>query len=271
VISREAVEAALGGIEPGSDTRSDGQQVEATQAIPRETVAQALSGGRHEVDAPEFADETPVFDEAQRSDDAQVASAASESQDDRQDPDDQPEQRDAETNIWDLEKSTRTMQLSRDAVDAALADVRSSESRVDHEGGRRVEVPSEPRFGGPAWEQPGDLEAIIQQFNAMQRVVYRAIKAEVGAGAANFIRSCCDTTSDSSDPLRGAELQADGSWDIEGLRRAVVENRISDPRLVYQELIDREIDLLRTHIGDARVLDLERQIERVEQSAANNR
>ena len=259
LISREAVHAALGGVDPASEP--DQPQIDATQAIPRQTVEAALGGDQQE----EVAEEPSV---ATTGDDEEVAPTEPEPDPTREL--DSRERTGDGTNIWDLEESTRTMQLPREEVDAALVEMRSAEAD-DADADRPVALSSESEPSSECWELPGGLEAIIEQFNAMQRVVYRAIRAEVGAGAANFIRSCCDTTAASIDPLKGAELQSDGSWDTEGLKRAVTEHRISDPRLVYEELIDREIDLLRAHIGDARVLELERQIERVEQATANNR
>ncbi|NIM62295.1 MAG: hypothetical protein GTO30_11715, partial [Acidobacteria bacterium] len=71
------------------------------------------------------------------------------------------------------------------------------------------------------------MDQSISAFNAMQRLVYRTVRSEVGAGAANFIRACCDD--DAPGIIEGTELQSDGTWDNEGLRRQVVENRIEDP------------------------------------------
>ena len=121
----------------------------------------------------------------------------------------------------------------------------------------------------PEFEPPGDLDGIIDRFNSTQRLVYSAIRSEVGAGAVNFIRSCCDQISPQPpDSLHGAELQPDGSWNTEGLKRAVMENRISDPWSEYQLLIAVEFEVLRDHLGEARVLDLQRQLEDVANQTA---
>ena len=94
----------------------------------------------------------------------------------------------------------------------------------------------------PEFEPPSDLDDIIARFNSTQRLVYSVIRSEVGAGAVNFIRSCCDQISpEPPESLHGAELQPDGSWSAEGLRRAVMENRISEPWSEYQKLIKIEI------------------------------
>jgi len=46
------------------------------------------------------------------------------------------------------------------------------------------------------WIPPEDLEPQISRFNAMQRIVYRSIRSEVGAGAANFVKSCGGSVED---------------------------------------------------------------------------
>lgn len=141
--------------------------------------------------------------------------------------------------LQELEESTRTMRLSREEVDAAL------------------HAPAED-----AWQPPADLEQTMTRFNAMQRLVYRTVRSEVGAGAANFIRSCCDED-DRPNPIEGTELQADGTWDTEGLRRQVLEHRIEAPWELYRQLIERELDVLRSHIGEARTVELQRQVDKV--------
>jgi hypothetical protein len=243
IISRDVVEAALQGAPapPSESFEPSAPQPDATQAIPREAVDAALQGGEME------------------SRDARVPTDV-----DQERPT-EPATDGGDQNIWELEHSTRTVRLAREEVDAAL-------TPGDDAGAPVADVAKPPPLARPAddWRLPHDLESIIAQFNAMQRVVYRTIRAEVGAGAANFIRSCCDTGPGAVDPLKGAELRSDGSWDTDGLRRAVQEYRIRDPRLEYQRLIDREIEVLRGHIGDARVLELERQIEKVEQATADS-
>ncbi|HXV75506.1 MAG TPA: DUF4388 domain-containing protein [Candidatus Polarisedimenticolaceae bacterium] len=122
--------------------------------------------------------------------------------------------------------------------------------------------------GGTArdWELPPEVDSAIARFNAAQRVVYRTIRAEVGAGAANFIRSCCSQLdSIDADVVAGVDLNADGSWETDGLREAVRKMRSEDPWLIYQRLIEGEIDRLRPFIGDAKAAELQKQVELVGQ------
>ena len=151
--------------------------------------------------------------------------------------------------LRELEESTRTMRLSREEVDAA------------------IQTPPDDATNVPdAWEPPADLEQSISCFNAMQRLIYRTVRSEVGAGAANFIRACCDD--DAPNVIEDTELQSDGTWDNEGLRRQVVENRIEDPWELYRQLIDRELDVLRSHVGEAKIVELQRQVDKVSETHA---
>ncbi len=163
----------------------------------------------------------------------------------------------------------RTVAISRELVEAAIAagsepdgareeddpetTVRLSRGQVDEvlEAGE-----TEP------WEPPPDLDRQISVFNAGQRVLFRTIRAEVGAGAANFVRSCCgDPNDEISGLFRHAELQTDGTWEVDGLRRAVIEGRISDPGLRYRKLLAQEMEVLRLHIGEARISTLQEQVD----------
>jgi hypothetical protein len=114
----------------------------------------------------------------------------------------------------------------------------------------------------PDFEPPSDLDGIIARFNNTQRLVFNAIRSEVGAGAANFIRSCCDQLSDEApESLHDADLLDDGSWSAEDLKRAVMEKCIDDPWSEYEKLIAVELEVLRDHLGEARTLELQRKLE----------
>jgi hypothetical protein len=119
----------------------------------------------------------------------------------------------------------------------------------------------------PAWELPDDVDEIIERFNAMHRIVFRAIRAEIGAGAVNFVRSCCgDMTGKAVDPVAGVDLYVDGSWDADGLKLVVVENRIEEPWPVYQAVLDREFVTLLPILGESQAAQLKQRIWEVQQS-----
>jgi hypothetical protein len=118
-----------------------------------------------------------------------------------------------------------------------------------------------------AWEPPAAVDQVIQRFNAMHRLVFRTIRTEVGAGAVNFVRSCCCGMSDDvPDPVEDVELYVDGSWSAEGLKTVIVEKRIEEPWLAYQAVLDREFITLLPILGERAAAELKRKIWEVQQA-----
>jgi hypothetical protein len=137
----------------------------------------------------------------------------------------------------------QTRRISPEDLEAAL-------------GGPPAPVPE-----APPWEPPVELEGTIASFNARHAVLFRALRAEVGAGAANFVRSCRGALGDSLGSLfASVELRADGSWDPDGLRRAISERQVGDPAEGFQRLLEQEVELLRVHLGEKRVSSLVEQL-----------
>jgi hypothetical protein len=156
-----------------------------------------------------------------------------------------------------------TQVIPRELIEAAVTGAESGMSP------QRATSSDDEHPAADDWDPPEDLDQVISRFNAAQRVVYRTVRAEVGAGAVNFIRSCCAQVGGADgDAVAGVDMQADGSWDAAGLRNAVHALRLEDPWMRYQRLIDREIDLLRQFIGESRVVDLQREVAMVERSDA---
>ena len=113
----------------------------------------------------------------------------------------------------------------------------------------------------PRVEVPVEIYQQIVRFNAMHRVVFRAVRFEIGAGAMNFVRSCCERIrGDALDPVEGVELYADGSWDLEGLKRVIVAKCIDDPWTAYSRVLDEEFVSLVPHLGAERSGALRQQI-----------
>jgi hypothetical protein len=106
-----------------------------------------------------------------------------------------------------------------------------------------------------------DLDRAITRFNQLHRVMYRAIRSEVGAGAANFIHACRVGLSTGHGTLfEGSRLLPDGTWDPEGLRRAFRERCVNEPWSDLESLLEREIEMLRPQIDDARAQALREQL-----------
>jgi hypothetical protein len=163
-----------------------------------------------------------------------------------------------------------TMQLSRDEVEAAIASrpaeaVAAESFVVDAEPVVAEPVALESALAEPdtaafdtaplesavptAPQAPPLDEADIARFNARQRLVYRSIRAEVGAGAANFVRSC------RTDLFAEAELAADGTWDAEVLR--------NKPAEAFERFLEAQLDRLTQHIGRSRAEALREQIRKL--------
>ncbi|HEX5045218.1 MAG TPA: DUF4388 domain-containing protein [Candidatus Polarisedimenticolaceae bacterium] len=165
-----------------------------------------------------------------------------------------------------------TMQLSRDQVEAALTQGAAQLAEPDTAAFDQtpLEVESHPEAvleraasdqaplpqeadgpdAAPAFEveAPPLLDADISRFNARQRLLYRSIRAEVGAGAANFVRSC------RIQPFAEAELSPDGTWDPEVVRRSSAAPEALD------RLLEAQIERLTQHIGASRAQALRDQI-----------
>jgi len=179
----------------------------------------------------------------------------------------------------------RTARLSREEVESALAapappeasaqpdeavePVRAAEPptmpAAEAPRPAEIEMPAppapSPREDGPAWEPPAELDGAIASFNARHVVVFRAMRAEIGAGAANFVRSCRSGLGERFTELfTTAELRADGSWDPDGLKRSVVQHRIEAASEGFIALLEGELERLRVHMGDKRAAALADQL-----------
>jgi hypothetical protein len=166
-----------------------------------------------------------------------------------------------------------TLQLSRDEVEAALstatpaAQLAEPDTAAFDQSPLEVEsqpeamlekaasdqtlpAPTEGLASHPTFEveAPPLLDADISRFNARQRLLYRSIRAEVGAGAANFVRSC------RTHPFTEAELSADGTWDPDVVRRSAA------PPEALDRLLEAQIERLTQHIGASRAQALREQI-----------
>jgi hypothetical protein len=163
-----------------------------------------------------------------------------------------------------------TMQLSRDDVEAALAAapdppqplpapepmsapaaaVASTLAEPDTAAfdPTPLDTPSRPETSPEASPL---ADADIARFNARQRLLYRSIRAEVGAGAANFVRSC------RTDPFAQAELSPDGTWDPDVVRRSLA------PPEDLERLLEAQIERLTQHIGRSRAEALRDQMRKL--------
>jgi hypothetical protein len=147
-----------------------------------------------------------------------------------------------------------TARVSREEIESALREpAESPVAAAEPEPAAAVEA--------PAFEPPPNLEGAIASFNTRHVVLFRALRAEIGAGAANFVRSCRGALDNGfAELFATAELRADGSWDPEGLKRSVIEHRVANAADGFQELLDGEFQRLRVHLGDVRATTLADQL-----------
>jgi hypothetical protein len=152
-----------------------------------------------------------------------------------------------ESEVADLD---RTARVSPEELEAAL---------------REPAAPSEtPASQAPAFTPPEDLDGVVASFNARHVILFRSLRAEIGAGAANFVRSCRGTLDERFAAIfESAELRADGSWDPEGLKRSVTEHRVADVSEGFRRLLDDELQRLRAHLGEARAAALADQLSTI--------
>jgi hypothetical protein len=176
-------------------------------------------------------------------------------------PEPEPESEPTSSDALDAQRTSR---ITREEVEAALFDTHEPDD-VKAE----APSPSSPEHAGevsasagpPAWEPPEGLDGAIAAFNARHVVLFRALRTEVGAGAANFVRSCRAALDNGfAELFAAAELRADGSWDPEGLKRAVIEHRTENAQEAFRELLDQEVDRLRVHLGDLRATAIAGQL-----------
>jgi hypothetical protein len=262
-IHDEDTEAALAAEEGSDEPESPplDSPGDATTFIPREEVEAALRG---EEDA--AGPECQLADESDNGDALEAASPAI----------DEPVEADRPIESWDessdespaddgngedgSDRWRGVFDEARRREEELVEDEPSAEDVVEVEA-----TADEQPVEEPDWDPPEGLDADIARFNAQQRVLYRTIRAEIGAGAANFVRSCTGRLArHGEDPFSAAELRSDGSWDVDSLRR-VARDMPMEPASGYERVIEAEIEALSIHIGEVRAQALR---EKVEQAAA---
>jgi hypothetical protein len=152
------------------------------------------------------------------------------------------------------DEAARPVVAPADTVHAEPAPVRQEEPQADEEDLEPIDP---------------ELARQIERFNACQQIVYRVVRAEVGAGASNFVRFCGLRLGDGFDDLFArVDLLDDGTWDPAGLRKSVRKARVSDPWLGFQRLIEKEIEMVQVHLGAGQAGVLRRRLEEFDRADA---
>lgn len=163
---------------------------------------------------------------------------------------------DATASPLDALAGDRTVPIPPEVLAAALA---SSTATPEVAEAPRVE--EAPAAVEPEWIAPADLDPSIVRFNARHKVVWRVIRSEVGAGAANFVRSCRNALGEGYQHLlEGTELQPDGTFEPAAVRRSVAAHRIDDPASGLERLLEQELGQLSLYLGEKRAQALREQV-----------
>ncbi len=270
VLTREEVEAALGLsrsageaadfelAEPGSGAEmafeemrdadvAGGREFEIGESIPE---VSDFEGAPSSGTEPAFEMAPPGTDELERPADETVAAASS---DESADPCDF-----AATDVAPSEVSTAEVATAEAPTAVAEpAEVRATDV-----------APAEPSPQEPSEDPIVDLEGAIVRFNQLHRVLYRAIRAEVGAATANFIQACRGDLGEGLGELfETSRLLPDGTWDPEGLKKGIRQRRVREPWSRLERLLDREFEMLKPQIGEARVKALHDQMSELRRSS----
>jgi len=177
-----------------------------------------------------------------------------------------------EAGVRDMKVDDSKIDLRPDAPARDRDDVERDRESTD--SGRAPRVPREELEAAmhvpeeaaelPPFEPPANFDGAIASFNARHVVLFRALRAEIGAGAANFVRSCRGTLDDGFAAMfEAADLRADGSWDPDGLKRAVIAHRVENAPEGFERLLNDELRRLRAHLGDARAAALANQLSTI--------
>jgi hypothetical protein len=169
--------------------------------------------------------------------------------------------------LGSLDEEPGEAETQRD-IPLDLSTAALSPSEIDDAWPAEADAPeSEEPLPEPELELPPDVDDVIERFNAMHRIVFLAVRSEVGAGATNFIRSSCARAAEKApDPVEGVGLHPDGSWDVDGLKRVISAEGIDDPWVVYQGVLDEEFVALHPLLGSARADELKQKIWEIQQA-----
>jgi hypothetical protein len=165
----------------------------------------------------------------------------------------------------------RTARLSREEIESALkapaappveaAEAAMAAPEPEPEVADETPTFDAPVLDAPPFEPPPDLDGAIASFNARHVVLFRALRAEIGAGAANFVRSCRGALDNGyAELFATADLRSDGSWDPKGLKRSAIDHRVANAPEGFRRLLDGELQRLRAHVSDARAAALADQL-----------
>ena len=126
--------------------------------------------------------------------------------------------------------------------------------------GERV---AEEPAGEPAPEPTPELLAEVDRFLARHRVVWRALRLEIGAGVRNFVLTCQRNLAVAGDLFEGLEPGGEGDYDRDELARRLAARPSLDPRGALDDLVETEIRMIRGLVHPASLQEIEKGLAEI--------
>ena len=127
--------------------------------------------------------------------------------------------------------------------------------------------PVEPAGGeavrGPVPEPSPEVFAEVDRFLARHRVVWRALRLEIGAGVRNFVLTCQRNLGVAGDLFEGLEPGAEGGYDRDELARRLAARPFLEPRQALDDLVETEIRMIRGLVHPASLQEIEKGLSEI--------
>jgi hypothetical protein len=109
------------------------------------------------------------------------------------------------------------------------------------------------------------LDREIHRFNEKHRFLFDHLRAEIGAGARNFVSSCQRRAGDElSSMFEGCHLGPEGEYDAASLRRNIFDRNIDAYPHVFERLLHTEFDMVRDLLPPDRLERIESGLREID-------
>ncbi|MFC2171321.1 DUF4388 domain-containing protein [Acidobacteriota bacterium] len=86
---------------------------------------------------------------------------------------------------------------------------------------------------------------LLEAFNQRHSTLFRFLKEEVGAGAGLFVTKCMSGLDAHTIALfQGLEPKEEGEWDLDVIQQRLRKSWITDPSVLFQEVLEAEVNAL---------------------------
>jgi hypothetical protein len=144
------------------------------------------------------------------------------------------------------------------------------EGTADETGESAAAVDSPGEDGEEAREEGDDLpqdhlDREIHRFNEKHRFLFDHLRAEIGAGARNFVSSCQRRAGDELISMfEGCSLGPEGEYDAASLRRNIFDQNIDAYPHVFERLLHTEFDMVRDLLPPDRLERIESGLREID-------